>query len=768
MIRRLPPRARLNHRLLESLEPRLLLSVTIAPNAHSATYSDVDGDHVTLTLSKGALLPANFTTAPSGAGELLQLLDLSAGGFDNANLTVSVHRVPGGDGLVNIGFIDSSGHDLANVSVPGDLGRINAGDANTATPGLQSLSVRSLGRLDIATQAPGGSLDSTIVGSLGSLTVKSDILTANLLVTGGASLSDGTIGSVTLGGSLIAGAVAATGDIGPVKIAGDILGGSSLGAGLLTTLGSLKSVTLGGSLVGGSGQDSGEIVATTSLGPVSIAHDLRGGSGPVTSGVITSRGTLASVKIAGSLVGGAGPASGQIHSTADMGPVSIAHDLRGNLGDNSAQIISGANLASLTVGGSLLGSLGESSANVSVTGNIASLSIAHDVLGSGTNSASINANGNVVSLKIGGSFIGGFSENAAKITTRGNLNSLSVAHDILGGGGRDSAGVFIGANLGNLTIGGSIVGGNGDTSASISAQFSIGKTKIGNSLIGGNNISSGNLTAGSSIASVSIAGSLLGGSANNTGEILAASLGPISIGHDIRGGSVSGVTSLDSSALIEASNGSIASLTVGGSIVTGANTSTGSLTNNASIRAADDIGKITVKGSLIGNRTPSTFTPVIISARGQASPSATSDIALASLTVKGRVELTHILAGYDTGLNPVNGNAQITSLTVSGDWIASSAVAGAQNPFTLNTNFGLNDSLIPPVIPNALSRIASISIAGQLLGTPDILFISDHFGFVARQILSLKIAGNHIPLNPLPDTDNFNLSLTNDFTIHEV
>ena len=131
-----------------------------------------DGELVTVALSKGTLTSANFVSTPSGIGEQLQLINLSAGGYDGANLTLTVKKVVSGDGLANVGFIDSTGHDLGRITVPGDLGRINAGDANTATPGIKSLTVSSMGSLDLTTQSGAASLESDITGSLGALTVK--------------------------------------------------------------------------------------------------------------------------------------------------------------------------------------------------------------------------------------------------------------------------------------------------------------------------------------------------------------------------------------------------------------------------------------------------------------------------------------------------------------------------------------------------------------------------------------------------------------------
>ena len=38
-----------------------------------------------------------------------------------------------------------------------------------------------------------------------------------------------------------------------------------------------------------------------------------------------------------------------------------------------------------------------------------------------------------------------------------------------------------------------------------------------------------------------------------------------------------------------------------------------------------------------------------------------------------------VLAGYDSALNPVNADAQIGSVSVGADWIASNLIAGAFN-----------------------------------------------------------------------------------------
>lgn len=98
---------------IEPLEPR------IAP-ASIFTYTDVDGDLVTVTISKGTTGDANFVRVGAGPFETsqqLQTIDLLGHHvFDGANITVAAtpqdlngDGVMHGDGLANVGFIDASG-----------------------------------------------------------------------------------------------------------------------------------------------------------------------------------------------------------------------------------------------------------------------------------------------------------------------------------------------------------------------------------------------------------------------------------------------------------------------------------------------------------------------------------------------------------------------------------------------------------------------------------------------------------------------------------
>jgi hypothetical protein len=659
---------------LECLEGRDVPSVVIV-NATTATYTDVDGDHVTIKVSKGILKAGDFTTLATGLGDQLQQINLTGSHFERTNLTVSVVKVAGGDGLANVGEIRYLGLDFGTVVVNGDLGRITAGSNNVLFPAVQSLTVNSLGRFGTDTQMAEGTLESDIIGGLGKLTVKHDVDGAFVNVTGGF----GKIGSITIGGSVIgevesfsgleddSGAIFSSDDMGPVKIADDVQGSAEEGSGHIGSGGKLASVSIGGSLIDG-GISGGSVF---DVGSVTIRHDMQGG--------LIAVGKHASVSIGGSLIGGTSLESGAV-VVGDMGTVKIGHNVQG---------------------------------------------------GSGQFSGYIAGTGKLASVSVGGSVIGGSNNDSGAIFSQSDLGTVKIGHDVQGGSGPGSGFIASKGKLAGVSIGGSLIGGS----------FTVG--------------------------------SVFGGSNFDSGEIFSqGDVGAVKIGHDLIGGSITGAASVADSGLIE-SGSRIASVTIGGSIVSGTDDSSGTLATDATILSADDIGSITVKGSLVGNVTANGASPVIIAARGQAVQGKTSDLAIGKINIGGRVEFADILAGYEpaAGFSTIasNGDAQIGAVTVGGDWVASSLVAGAMNAASSNMNFGdANDASIGAGSAGIIAKIASITIGGQVVGTPNSTSNSDHFGFVAEQINAVKIGGNTIALKAGPTNDNFDVGETNDMTVHEV
>ncbi len=234
-----------------SIRTASVLGVAFAVNGKTATFTDVDGDFVTVKTTVGTLGLENFTGFETGTFRKGQLQTLTLGaGFAGAAITITAKPGSvGGNGFVNIGFIDATSVDLAAVTVAGDLGRIHAGTVggDVKVPALKSLTVQSIGLLGTSTQVSGGTLLSDIQGALGKLTVKGDLR-------GELSISnvDGSLGGATIGGSIggatsqAAGIFAAAG-IGSVKVGGDI---RAEGDTYIKTAGPLGTVAIGGSIVG--------------------------------------------------------------------------------------------------------------------------------------------------------------------------------------------------------------------------------------------------------------------------------------------------------------------------------------------------------------------------------------------------------------------------------------------------------------------------------------------------------------------------------------
>ena len=188
-----------------------LSDLDISTNGRTATFTDADGDLVTVKVTKGTLAASDFIFGFT-ADNRQQLQRLTLDGLDaGTNVTITAKRTAlGGDGFANVGHIGALGVALGTVSINGDLGRIDAG-------AVKSLTVQSLGALGVASQTPFGSVVSNLTGNLGKLTVKASIHGVTLLGTG-------SIGPVNVLGSILGGRLSAGADLGAVSVRGDIIG----------------------------------------------------------------------------------------------------------------------------------------------------------------------------------------------------------------------------------------------------------------------------------------------------------------------------------------------------------------------------------------------------------------------------------------------------------------------------------------------------------------------------------------------------------------
>jgi hypothetical protein len=168
-----------------------------------------------------------------------------------------------------------------------------------------------------------------------------------------------------------------------------------------------------------------------------------------------------------------------------------------------------------------------------------------------------------------------------------------------------------------------------------------------------------------------------------------------------------------------------------------------------------------INGSVLGQASA----PYTI--RGGGALSGATSLAIASINVGGNFEHALVLGGYGENNAPINGHAQIGAITIGRDWIASSVLAGvaATDGFSFIGN-GF-DKLINAGGSTAIASIASITIKGRAMGSPE---LGDHFGIEAEQIGFVSIRGVKLALKPdkANDTAGFAIGATPDFIVREV
>ena len=691
------------------------------------------------------------TSTQATGGELLIFVNGNLGGLTvkgnirEAAILIYDDFAPASIEKIAIGgsLIGGSEDRVEQISASGEIGTVHIGSSIIGGTGDGSASIRAQ--------------------NLGSLTVQGDVRggagwNSGSILTFGGDLGEGFIGSVTIGGSLVGGtgddsASLAAQTIGSVIVQGDVQGGtgdlsSSIFGYSSSEEGFIGSVTIGGSLIGGLGELSASITADLGIRAIKIGGDVRGGSGDSSAQIDSFR--LSSVKISGSLIGGEGSFSASIIggyvATYQDGPVD--------------------NIGSVTIGGSILGGSGAWSASIGngelpeefVFGHssIGSIAVKGDVRGgTGNNSGRINTfshddtGGIIGSVKIGGSLLGGAGASSASITAP-TIKAIKIGGDVQGALGDSSALIGVsdefGGRIDSVHIGGSLIGGAGNSSASIAAPQKSKAIQIDGDVRGDTgNYSASIFGSGNGSFELSIGRSLIGGNGLQSAVIYVTD-GATKVHGHIIGGTGDGSASI--------SSGGFASLIVDGSVRSGRGLGSSSI---------DGLRSVTIGGDVIG----SAAQPVTIEAYS----------AIHKVSIGGTAQFTLITCGVDKIANEYgevigNPDAHIGSVTVGGDWIASSIAAGvaAKNGF-----FGDSDdtkSSFPSDSLTVASRIASITIKGRALGTAG---GTDHFGFVAQKIGSVSIGGIAFPLTNGAANDDLDandpllvVNSTNDTRVHEI
>jgi len=156
----------------------------------------------------------------------------------------------------------------------------------------------------------------------------------------------------------------------------------------------------------------------------------------------------------------------------------------------------------------------------------------------------------------------------------------------------------------------------------------------------------------------------------------------------------------------------------------------GSLRAGSTIRADGRIAEIAISGAIEGT----TSAPVVIAARGDGNV-----VALGSLHVGGDCSYGRILAGYDTGLRPVNGAAQIKKVAIDGMVLGTDIVAGITNP---DGGLAFGDATDRAIDTGNRSRIGSVRL-GRVAATQD---SADAYGIVANAIGTVHVGGARVQM----------------------
>ncbi|MHA3772499.1 beta strand repeat-containing protein [Verrucomicrobiota bacterium sgz303538] len=601
----------------------------------------------------------------------------------------------------------------------------------------------------------------------------------------GTILSSTSIGSVTVGGSVKggtqyeSGAIGSLGVVGSVKIGGDLEGLSGDYSGTIVSSVSLPKIDIDGSIKGGAGFNSGGIRSFGSIGSVDVQLDLEGGA-ESSSGSIFAERSIQSISIHGSIVGGDRSFAGSIFTHGTLSRATIDGDLKGGTGFASG-IIEGVQISRVEIGGSIIGFDGTQSGVISAISfsseglsnaaarpsvqeaALGTIIVRGDVAGgNGPESGSILSSGRIGAISIGtkgsgevspqalapgqGSLRGGVGSFSGNIRAQGNIGSIDIVRDIAGGtgsgngiiAGDHSGSIFAGGNLDRVTVGRDVFGGDG---------------YYGSSSEGGSD--GGQIFASGRIGSAKVGGYLFGGLGDYSATIQGGSISSVSIGGSVRAGTGA------YSASILANQTDIAKVQIVGQIITdtgitgpdGESILPGGF-HSGSISAARNIGTIEA-GALNG-----TFeTRVQITAGGVVGARTDAQaLSIRSVSTKGGMAYTDILAGYGVDGTALNPDAQIGTVqvgaakTTDGNWRFNNVVAGCTAGF--DGRFGsFDDSPISSTTntPSVLSKIARIVVTGSMDGRSE--------GIVAELVGSLTI-NNHpnTQLTPGPRNDFFTVA----------
>jgi hypothetical protein len=332
--------------MIESLEPRIA-PAAIAVGNHVATWTDYDGDIVTMKWSVGGA-PV-FVTQDIGAGLLVNSCTLSEADHTFAKFSITVKTAGGGDGRVEMGDFHGTDVVIGGLVAPkvgfahieygkehqplgpliiGGFGQQRPEDfgglANTESVILgEPSTVKIMGDFGyghLSIYAKNGNIPTVFVGGsiLGNLSadgyqgifylradkVKSVVVKGSIVADrtpsssfyGGSFAVSADIASFSLGGSVVGGRLGVEGNVKSLNIAGSIIGGSKYDTGVVWVSAAISTyankIVVGGSIMGGSEGGSG-VLSVQHAGSILVKGDIIGGdmvtaSQPLPSAAVTA------------------------------------------------------------------------------------------------------------------------------------------------------------------------------------------------------------------------------------------------------------------------------------------------------------------------------------------------------------------------------------------------------------------------------------------------------------------------------------------------
>ena len=299
-----------------------------------AIKGDMDGTFFDVTQNIGSIAIGGSLIGRDG--NLADDGDIFAGAAIG-NVSVQ-HDVRGGDASYD-GIIAST-TTLGTVTIGGSV--YGGGGEYSGTVG---------GGTNVTRVAVGGS----VIGGMGE---------SSGVIYGGYH-GNGTVGKVTIGGSVAGGDGIYSGLVGylydgtsnvsltTVVIGKDIIGGgATYSGGVWSDGGSIGSLTVKGSLIGGTysfSSNSGFIESSLQVGLISIGGSLYG-EDAVGSGSIIAQAGITTLDIGGSIYGGGGNSDGEVDCTGTIGVLNIHGSVIGGSGNGSGSVLA-AKVTTETIGG---------------------------------------------------------------------------------------------------------------------------------------------------------------------------------------------------------------------------------------------------------------------------------------------------------------------------------------------------------------------------------------------------------------------------------